>query len=441
MGRHLEALRAADAHRPGLHRHQLAALEAGATAELARAGWLDRLAAEVRVALAVGDPARATAAAMEHADAVAAAPGEWMSASRDRTAELRRASEQDPGTYARLLVAVARAAAWGATNLQIAGSLAGVRLEAAAIDEDAPPCHARAPWDGLVAMARAELDAERSDRWGGGASGAPAPMDLDPDPAAAIDAGFARYAAGLRPDPPDSAPAEAALVAAPYRAMADAYPEGDPSRVAAERAAAAAADGEDAADALAILAERNLLTGLTAAPWRVQAERGLAHQAEWPDVLVEHHWTSLTAALDEARSPTEVELVTMHADACFAVERDWNAAFHVVIVAPALGAYIGDAGGAVRMAHAVTGLGPAALTATPRVQQLLAHCLGGAQLGVGREGEAGFELLQAILATEATAAPHFDAAADPPADPRTARLWGHEIDLREPFPQPRRPGV
>src|SRR4051794_21114169 len=87
--RYLVALRDACATSPGLHEHQLAALESelelaagedlaaalaasGGLFELARAERLDRLAGEARVGAATGDPWRARAASGGYRHALAA---------------------------------------------------------------------------------------------------------------------------------------------------------------------------------------------------------------------------------------------------------------------------------------------------------------------------------------------------------------------------------
>jgi len=425
MARHLDALRTAFAPRPELHRHQLAALEAGASNELARASWLDRLEAEARIAVAVGDPWRARAAVIEHAATIAAGAA-WPGAGVQEAAPLRRRSEDGPAAYARLLVALVRRETTADMDDEWPAHVEAARDAAAGVDPDAPGCVHRTPWPSLRGWA-VELDEERD--------------ELGGDVLADLERARNAWTDGISADPEDQPGPSADDVLAPYRTLVEVLPEGDPTRAAAERALVTAAGAEDGADALALLIEGRSLTDLSAAPWRTRAAEGLAHQAAWPDPLVAHHWNHLVAALDAAATPTEVDFATLHADACFAVERDWNTVFHAVLLAPMRAAYLGHPERAAAVAHGITGLGPRALTATPRAVEFLEAIIATEDDVLALEGEAGFEAVQAARFADTVVAPDFGALEEPAADPKPAVLWGTEIDIRKPIPQPRRPEV
>jgi hypothetical protein len=197
-----------------------------------------------------------------------------------------------------------------------------------------------------------------------------------------------------------------------------------------------------------------------AAALRTAAEHALARQAVWPDPLVGHHSRSLVAALDGARTLTEVEAVAAHAAACFAVEADWNLIFLTSLLAPVRAAFafgwarsadaedaVGFAAGA---AFVLYGMGPRSVLALPRVGDFLRDALGGQLAGAPEagayRGEGGGDVVReasAWAAVTGVEAPDGDRLAaalaelldvvgtrEPAYDPRPVSLWGTEFELR-----------
>jgi hypothetical protein len=143
----------------------------------------------------------------------------------------------------------------------------------------------------------------------------------------------------------------------------------------------------------------------------------VARQSIWPDPFVAHHWRSLLAGLERARTPTEVELVGDHAEACFAVEADWNGLWMAVALAPLRAALrfglFGDEARAEIAAAATIcgqlfGRGPRAMLSAPRVEAFLRDnlsrtCDANAPSPGARFGEAGFNVIGPARAWAATA--------------------------------------
>lgn len=457
--RYLTALRDACAGAPGLHEHQLAALDAelaladtrdlgeylaasGNLFELTRAAQLDRLAGRVRIGAATGDPWRARAAAVEYAAALeSSGHADWgahVSAGAQRAEAITVAGADATAAFTRLVLTLLalHGAAAGAAEVGERARLELATLRAAdpAFDIVAEPYALRLPWpDGTIAGWIAALD-----------PGEPAPAE--DDPAAAIAAGRAAWRAGLGRPRAEAATAALGDPAAAYRAMA-----------ATDAAAAALVAAADAAptpqDGLIAFVTGGLLTRLAAAGPRARAADALERQAFWPDPITERHWRSLRDDLDTARTPTEVELITYHAAACLAVESDWNLLQHGALTAPVIAAIAYDlepeparAAGvraAADASHTITGLGPRAALEHPVVAGLVGRDPGGHGT---EEGEAGYDLVTAVAQWSAATGESGDAAAlarlldrveapEPPADPAPVTRWGDAGGGRPPLPR------
>lgn len=509
--RYLAALREACSRHPRAHAHQLAALDreislaaaagddvsfraGGADLfELTRAAWLDRAANHAHVAVAVGDPWQAEAAAVEHAEALAATGHEdWnnrLAAAGARSASLRERSAEARSAFTGLLLCLLGLHSTGSDferatcRDQAVGAYRALREADPAFawgeGPEQPRYRWRTPWTGpglaLVGGWIAELD-----------SGAGAVAGEADDPLAAIRSGQQRWQRGLADRPPGRGTGEPPAVAdvvAPYAELAAAL-SGDDRLSAATRRAAEAVSAAGSAEptgqaALARFVEEGLLTALSAAPLRARAEDGLARQSVWPDPLVEHHWRTLLATLDRARTETDVELISVHAEACFAIEADWNAALLGSLLGPLRaactygweGSEASRAGvaRAARTSHALLGLSPRRLLAVPRVAEFVARILvplaaDGSGAGAAFQGEAGFDLLGETEAWLEFVRDHGgetprDAAglsaallglldragADEPASqPRPVALWDAGIepdDVAGALARPRRPPI
>jgi hypothetical protein len=469
--RYLTALRDACAGRPALHEHQLAALDAELALaagddleaylaagdnlfELTRAARLDRLAGEARVGVATGDPWRARAAAVAYAGALEATGhadwGERTAAAAARAEAITRAGADATAAFTRLvlaLLALHGAAAGAPETLERSrAELAALLAADPAFALDRPPYALRLPWDaGVVEGWLATLDP-------------PPAAELPGDDAlAAIETGRAAWLAGLR-RPRATAASSVALgdPAGAYRALAATGPGDDPVALATREAAAALVAAADAAatpqEALIAFVTDGLLTRLAAAGLRARAAAALARQAFWPDPVTARHWGALVGDLDRARTPTEVDLIALHAAACLAVESDWNVLHHGALTAPLIAAVAYElepdprrAEGVRRAAaasHALTGLGPRAALAHPAVAGLPGRDPGAHGT---EEGEAGYDLLTAVRGwSEATGEPADPAALsrlldriqapEPAAEPRAARWWGTPGGERPPLP-------
>ena len=255
---------------------------------------------------------------------------------------------------------------------------------------------------------------------------------------------------------------------APYRALARSVTGDDPvsraTRQAAEALVAAGAGAPTGPDATARLVASGLLAGLAAAPLRARAEAALARRALWPDPLLEHHWRAVLGALDAAATPTEVDLVSAHAEACLAVEADWNALALGSLLAPLRAACAEGGGGLERAAEqtgALYGLSPRQIVSLPRVadfgREILFPLATRDPGAVGAfEGEAGWEVVTAVRnrleETGAHPAGHDDLLAmllDGPPEPAPAEaapvaLWGEPIELghlADALARPARPAI
>jgi hypothetical protein len=471
--RYLTALRHACAQRPALHEHQLAALDAELALaagddleaylaagddlfELTRAARLDRLAGEARVGVATGDPWRARAAAVAYAGALDASGhadwGERTAAAAARAEAITSAGADATGAFTRLVLALLTlhgAAAGAPEALERArAELAALMAADPAFALDRPPYALRLPWDaGVVEGWLAALD--------------PPPAAGPPggDQLAAIETGRAAWLTGLgRPRATAGHESSVALgdPAAAYRALSAADPRDDPVALATREAAAALVAAGDAAatpqEALIAFVAEGLLTRLAAAGLRARAAAALERQAFWPDPRTARHWGALVGDLDRAHTPTEVDLIAVHAAACLAVESDWNVLHHGALTAPLIAAIAYDlepdprrAEGVRRAAqasHALTGLGPRAALAHPAVAGLAGRDPGAHGT---EEGEAGYDLLTAVRGwSEATGEPA-DAAAlsrlldrieapEPATGPRATRWWGSTGGERPPLP-------
>ncbi len=487
--RYLAALLEACWHSLVPHANQLAALErevalAAATDDLAsyraagedlfeltRGAWLDRIANHARVAAAVDDPWGVEAAAVEQRHVLAAtAHGDFAtSVAGAETSALATRGADARSSFARLLLyffslhgtadEVERAEVLEyarATHRTLRGADPGFAWQ--------PRYRLRTPWTGSAL--------ERVRRWIDGL-GEPVGEDVEPaDALPEIEGGEERWRSQLAARAPGAAAANELTVedvVGPYRALAEALAGDDrvaaATRDAALAAAAAGAGAPTAQDALARLVADGHLTALAAAPLRARAEDALERLATWPDPLVEHHWRSLLDGLDGARTPTEVDLVSVHADACFAVEADWNAALFAALLAPARAAAVygrdeaGAGAGVDRAAEAaftLVGLGPRRLLDVPRVadfvERILVPLAADDSPALGAfEGEAGFETLREVQLWRPSHLPvallellDRAGAREPPAQALPVTLWGTTVgpdDLIPALTRPNRPPI
>ena len=146
------------------------------------------------------------------------------------------------------------------------------------------------------------------------------------------------------------------------------------------------------------------------APLRARVKEGRERLLLWPEPLLARHWDELERALVAARTPTQVALAADLADACLAVESDWNRLLHATLLAP--------------LRAAIAGV-PGAIPVSARAAQLLER-----ELPLGAwTAEAGFELLQDLRDHP-----------DPPdlsgrlriAEPPPATLWDQPVDAADP---------
>lgn len=483
------------------HANQLAALEreralaagrdlgeylaaSGDLFELARAASLDRAANQARVAAAVRDPWGARAAAAEHAAALAATGhGDWAACLGAGSAEadgLRRRGAGGRAAFVRVLLgllsvrATADPEVRADQRMHAASALALLREADPAFDGSrlAARYRLRVPWTGAGLAAVGEWVAELA---GTGAGADPDRADAEIGRAlAAIADGEARWRAGLAGRVAAAGGGSAAVLdlsvegaIAPYRALAESATGDDPVAAATRRAALAAVEAGGAApagpDAVARLVAGGLLADLAAAPLRGRAELALERRSVWPDPLVEHHWHALLSALGEAATPTAVELVAAHAEACLAVEGDWNALLLGSLLLPLRGAALEGRAGLRQAAEAsatLLGLGPRDLAALPRVDGFVREILhphsarDPGALGAF-EGEAGFDTVVAVRARleGSGAAPPdagallallLDGAPEPPAAGRPLALWDEAVppgDLTRALARPARPPI
>ena len=423
--------------RPALHAHQLLALRrdealaagacdisayqrAGGGLELARSVRLDRHAGRLRIALTVGDEYDAQAALADYRAALAPLGG---------------AADVEAAPWAE------RA---GVAGTQLVNALHNLLLQHTSIP--APVDHAaaaRAAWQTLCVAdppgAHAARHApQRLARvawripWQDGAlltswlaALPPAPDDDGlrcVEPLAALSDlqalwqqswGAAATDAGLAWDS-TSAGVEQAL--APWRALAE--PGAQPTATAqalaqvATRMLEAAAGASDVADVHRRLLAARLPAALAAAPQYVRIAELEQRQAIWPQGLLAAHAAQLRAGLRQAQTDTEVELLACHAQACLAIEADWQSLLYAVALAPLRAAAMVAICGpeaepglhqAVAVAHGLLGFGPRALLELPMMSAFvsgnLALALAQPARAIGAwRGEAGFEALRPLAA-------------------------------------------
>jgi hypothetical protein len=385
----LGAMQRACARRPGLHAHQLHALEreraicaaaptvrdyqraAGGGFELVRAAWLDRVAGSLRASLAVGDRHAACAALAQYRGALAA---------------------QDLSGWTAALTAAAHAAApWRERSARAGSNLTRTVMNLLLHHSCTPPLADH--WGDAVSawrlLCEADPFAARELRfaaawparveprlpWRDGPARAwlqrllaplPAPLaadfDHDDDGASAdenAEAGLAAQlshlsrgwqlslrheAASRQPTAAaDDAPWVAAMKStdqalAPWRQMAEPATGAAPAALAIAGVAqrllvlAAGAGSGPAVHRCAI--ESGLLTELAAAPLHVRLAEIEHRQLEWPQALLAAHARGLRATLPQAGTATEVELLWTHAHACFDIEADWQSLFFAAQLAP-----------------------------------------------------------------------------------------------------------
>jgi hypothetical protein len=459
--RYLRALHEACVHSADVHRHQLSVLEreislaadaadssaylaaSGELFELTRAPTLDRLRNLACIAVAVGDPSRAEAAAAAYSRSLdATGHADWPSVAAHgatAAAALLAGGANARGAYTVLLHALIRIHSTSddaelADAREQAGTLRAVLLEAdPAFTPNRPAYANRTPWAGRGrGLLQGWLNEPGRDR---------EPQE-PADVLARIEAGSGRWRAGLSRAPAGgSSSADPGDVVAPYRAALD-VPE---LRDAAEALIAAAATAPTPQHALARFVGDGLLTAFAAAPLRARAADGLARQEVWADPLVEHHWRALLAALDQAVTPTEVELLASHADACLEVEADWNSLLLGSLFLPVrascrVDARPADLELAADLAYRLHGLSARELLELPRVARFvdrLPTILSRDSLGDAFKGEAGFDVVvEARRWLEATGSPPHPRATlrNLPlraVEPQPVALWGETFELAD----------
>ena len=510
--RYLAAVRDACSRHQIVHSHQIAALDretalvatagdiasyraaSGDMFELTRAAWLDRAANHARVAVAVDDSSSAEAAAIEYARAAEAAGhsdwGDCLAAGAALAAPLRARSGEIRSGFTRLVLGLLRMqgkhadlkAEFRATAMSSYQTLRSADPGFTWSSVSRRPCYfRRVPWTGSGRDAVGHWLADLVDESAGGIETVAAG-----DPLAAITAAQDRWQSQLVNRAPAAASANeptASDIVAPYRELMESKPGDDRVMAAIRRAAgalvAAGSAAPTAQDALACLVTEGLLTGLAKAPMQAVAEDGLERQSQWPDPLVEHHWRTLLRHLDQANTPTEVDLIATYEDACFGIEADWNVLLLESLLGPLRAACTSgwdaseEARQGVRNAVAATyrllGLGPRGLLSVPRAADFIARILvplvsqddpclgaflgeGGFDLLLHARGWIAVELARGVPgpvdATSATAAllRLFSRAGveDPPPAPRAVSLWEILIqphDLVPNMSRPNRPPV
>jgi len=504
--RYLTALDAAAAAQPDAQANQLAALAreralaaatddamacriaSGDLFELARGGWLDRLLGHARIAAALDDPFTAQAMAVE-VEATLAARGhrEWVStlqAGSTRAAVWHERAGQAKSSAVALIGAAitgawdqrpaaqaeARAVAtaawqqWSALEPLVAGGDAAAFARALA----QPRYRQRVPWTGVGVAALVE-------RMASFGLGVGAALDVEVASASAIVAGIedacARWRAGLAtatPSPIIDGEPELADVIAPYASLTG-LPGTEPTTIALVRAArrlvAHAGGAETPQGVLAAWTEADLLADFAAAPVRANAEAALVRAEAWPDPILQAGARGLLAELSEIRTGCEVDLISVHHDACAVVEADWNYGLGAVMLAPveatAIAGWDPSAAPSIatawRLLGALTGVGAELLT-IPRVDAVLALVATRdqrpADLGAWRgeighrtvgEAKAWFGVRGLDPRTASAVGAALTAAWGAPAAgaARPVRLWDHQLALDEldaPPPRPPTPG-
>jgi hypothetical protein len=412
--RALSAMRTACEHDPVAHAHQRIALDreiglaaeaadlesylgaSGSLFEVVRAERLDRACNHLRVGIAVGDRWHVEAAAADYRAALAATGFEdWAltlagaSDAESRGAEARTAFtrlmlvglEQEWTPFPGRLAELAEMAESARATLAAADP---------ALDGGAPEYRQRTPRPGPPADGPRLPRLDRRNWPPAPAGGPPVPVP-ESDPGAT----YAALAAVLAVDDPMRAPAEAL------------------ARAGAELTAP---------EAQLRFVEEGLLTALAAAPLRARARAGIERLAVWPDPLVERHWRALLDAVDAAATPTEVELASLYASACFAVEADWNAVLHATLLGP------------LRAACAIGGSGEIGVDARAAwfLREVAAPMAAEPAGALGAfAGEAGFELVNDLRdALSGDARPLLARVRVRPSTPVT--LWGQDVEALDP---------
>jgi hypothetical protein len=437
------AARAAAATGGALHENQRAAIDreralaatatdldayraaSGDLFELTRGAWIDRVVGHARIAATIDDPWWIEACRIELGAALAARDAsDWresLAAASDAAAPVRAAGVEAAAAYGRLAAAIvwARVEQRPVPRTMAVAEPAAARRALDARDRTFDPrvlarrYRLRTPWIGKAG--------ETAARWMGServaVEGAiPPDREVPPDGAAAL-AAIENAAALWRERlverrggwDPGVAPPSVADVIVPYAALTDLAgdaPGTTALRVAARAMVDAVAGANTAQDVLAIWVERGLDVALARAPTVAALVELRARATIWPEPLLAHHVRGLEEDLVRARTPTEIDLISVHAEACRGVEGDWNRVLAAGLLAPLRAAFIAswdpDPHAAVavaeawRTAHALAGTG-ALSTSLPWIAGVLAALAAHAGTPVSplgmHQGEVGAELL------------------------------------------------
>jgi hypothetical protein len=477
--RYLEARIADCDARPELHRHQAAALRylvdraraagepsaynaaTGDLFELSRSEQLDRWHNAAAVALAIGDRRKAAAAMLLYqAGRAARSHVDFYMKVAGAHAESTELGNRSDAARSALVPIITGLIDWQTRGVP--------ELRAAALDQvrvfwnrlrehDAAaswdrllhhrPYRLRLPFDATgLELVRAWLAAALGDDVIAGDPAAPA--DPDPPDLAALARDYAATVgadiepAPLRPD--EEVPIEAVL--AGYRAAADGEPTDDPGARAEVRAVYdqffALADAAGTTPQFMLrLAESRLPARLASVRLLAETRSNLAHARPLSQPHAIFHHSTLAAALERARTTTEVEHLNDWAVTCFLIERDWSEIVLASALRPlgagadwALEPSEGQREGVVAgstAAAVLLGRPPHELLDTPRIADFFARAMAPETEGIrgARLGEAGLgaiqELRKLLVARalawgqEVAARGDFDALAagvPPPAD-------------------------
>lgn len=476
---YLESLYASCAPRPQIHAHQLIALEreralcAGAKDlgsylatsaecfELTRSAWLDRLANQVRVAVLLDDRWAAQASLTEYVHALRAnGKQDWVECLVRGAAVADQARRRSAECGSGLSRTLANLIGWRTSEPRLDDCLRDAQgnylaLVGAQPDFDRASLQGRAffrlriPWDDTtLPLLAGWLEALEQPR----ATEPAAIREVDPlDELARLQYKWQRSLGQRGCEPTGSDPVSLETLLAGYRTLTRSNAAA--LCTAARRLLDAACGAASPSAALARLVRGGHLAEVAAASLRERADAALARQTVWPDPFVAHHWQSLLASLGQARTPTEVDLFVAHAEACFALEADWNRLWMAVALAPFRAALLFRLNGAeahagvekaVTLCEQLLGRGPRAMLAVPHVAQFFRTNLSrvadptapspGAWLG-----EAGFDVIAPMRAWAAAAA-----ATGEPVSLEPERIVGEAVQLleralaREPRPGARR---
>ena len=477
---YLESLYTSCAPRAQIHAHQLIALEreralcAGAEDvgsylaasagcfELTRSAWLDRLANRVRVAVLLDDRWAAQASLTEYVHALRAKGNkDWVECLARGAAAADPVRRRSADCGAGLSGALANLICWHTSGPPLEDtrrdalgsylSLLGAQpsFDGASLQERAF-FRLRIPWDDTTLPLLADwLDALALDHPRATEHAAIGEDDAL-DELARLQSEWQRSLGqrGCAAAASDAVSMEALL--AGYRTLARSSEAA--VRTAADGLLDATRGAASPTAALARLVRGGHLAAIAAASLRERADAALARQTVWPDPLVAHHWQSLLASLGQARTPTEVDLLVAHAEACFAVEADWNQLWMAVALAPFRAALMfrligADAHAgvekAITLCEQLLGRGPRALLAVPHFTEFFRVNLSQASDATAPSpgawfGEAGFDVIAPMRAWAA------GAATGEPVSLARQRIVGEALQLlerahaREPQPGPRR---